>query len=123
MIYNIIAINYTLGLQLNRNKTELICDDGDVCDEVLSAVPGLRVINRSQATLLGSPIGSIDSVDDFIHHRVEKLKLMGERLELLPSQDSLLLLPTVPEAFFFYSQDPVWASDSSVFFLRTSTCV
>ena len=103
----------TLGLQLNRNKTELICDDGDVCDEVLSAVPGLRVINRGQATLLGSPIGSIDSVDDFIHHKVEKLKLMGERLELLPSQDSLLLLRhsfSIPKILYGLRTAPCFSS-------------
>ena len=80
---------------------------------MLSAVPGLRVINRGQATLLGSPIGSIDSVDDFIHHKVEKLKLMGERLELLPSQDSLLLLRhsfSIPKILYGLRTAPCFSS-------------
>ena len=44
-----------LGLHINRNKTELICDDRVSCEAFLSNVPGVRVVNCSQATLLGSP--------------------------------------------------------------------
>ena len=53
----------SLGLQLNRSKTKLICDDADVCDAMLCEAPGLRVVSCSQATLLGSPIGSALCVD------------------------------------------------------------
>ena len=59
---------------------------------MLSAVPGLQVVGCSQATLLGSPIGDSSSIDECIHDKTMKLELMGERLHLLSSHDSLLLL-------------------------------
>ena len=81
-----------LGLQLNRKKCEVICDDESTCNAMLSAVPGLQVVGCSQATLLGSPIGDSSSIDECIHDKTMKLELMGERLHLLSSHDSLLLL-------------------------------
>ena len=51
------------GLQLNRRKTELICDDPSACDAVLSVVSELQVITCGQATLLGTPIGSVGLID------------------------------------------------------------
>ena len=41
-----------LGLQLNRGRCEVICDDANTCNAMLSAVPGLQVVGCSQATLL-----------------------------------------------------------------------
>ena len=81
-----------LGLRLNRKKCEVICDDESTCNAMLSAVPGLQVVGCSQATLLGSPIGDSSSIDECIHDKTMKLELMGERLHLLSSHDSLLLL-------------------------------
>ena len=81
-----------LGLQLNRKKCEVICDDESTCNAMLSAVPGLQVVGCSQATFLGSPIGDSSSIDECIHDKTMKLELMGERLHLLSSHDSLLLL-------------------------------
>ena len=45
-----------------------------------------------KATPLGSPIGDSSSIDECIHDKTMKLELMGERLHLLSSHDSLLLL-------------------------------
>ena len=42
-----------LGLKLNRNKCELICNDVGLISSMLSAVPGLLVVGHSHATLLG----------------------------------------------------------------------
>ena len=81
-----------LGLKLNRNKCELICDGEGLTSSILSAVPGLRVVGRSHVTLLGSPIEDTHSMEECIRSKVEKLIVMGKRLQLLSSHDALLLL-------------------------------
>ena len=81
-----------LGLQLNHGKSELICDEGPTRDSMLFEFPGLCPINCSQATLLGTPIGSVECVSDTIKVKSRLLELMGDRLSLLPSHDTLLLL-------------------------------
>ena len=53
-----------LGLSLNWSKTEFICDDLAICEAFLS--PGLQVVCCSQASLLGSLIGSVECVDGVI---------------------------------------------------------
>jgi hypothetical protein len=93
-----------LGLSLNRKKTELICDEDTTCEAFLSEVPGLQVVCRSQASLLGSPIGNIDCLDSIIQQKVAQLQLLGERLNLLQVQDALLLL-----RHSFYSKADVFA--------------
>ena len=105
----------SLGLQLNRSKTELICDDADVCDAMLCEAPGLRVVSCSQATLLGSPIGSAVCVNNSIKSKVEVLRLMGERLGILTSHDALLLLRhsfAIPKILFVLCTAPCFLSDS-----------
>ena len=59
---------------------------------MLLKVPSLRTVNCSNATLLGSPIGDVDCIDDVIMRKNEMLQLMGERLNLLCSHDALTLL-------------------------------
>ena len=54
--------------------------------------PGLHVLNRDAADILGSPIGNIEHVGDVILEKVAQLRLMGDRLCLLHSHDVLLLL-------------------------------
>ena len=81
-----------LGLQLNRSKSELFCEDSTTRDQMLKAVPGLQVIGMDQAEILGAPVGSTKSVDDVFEEKIRLLRLLGERLCLLQSQDALLLL-------------------------------
>ena len=81
-----------MGLKLNCNKCELICDDVGLINSMLSAVPGLLVVGRSHATLLGSPICDTLSMEECIRSRVETLIVIGKRLQLLSSHDALLLL-------------------------------
>ena len=80
------------GLQLNYSLLELICDDPSSRDEMLLEVPSLRCVSCAKATLLGTPIGDITSVDDSVQEKVEVLKRMGERLTSLQSHDALTLL-------------------------------
>ena len=81
-----------LGLKLNRRKSELICDEPSTRDEMLEEAPGLQLVSRVNAELLGTPIGGIQSTDNIIQGKVASLRLMGERLCLLQTQDALLLL-------------------------------
>ena len=80
-----------LGLKLNRNKCKLIWDDEGLTRSMISAVPSLRVVGQSHATLLGSPIGDTHSMEEYIRSKVEKLIVMGKRLQLVSSHDALLL--------------------------------
>ena len=59
---------------------------------MLQKVPGLRQVGCSQATLLGSPTGSEEAISDAIRVKTGMLEVMGNRLNLLPSHDALLLL-------------------------------
>ena len=102
------------GLQLNRRKTQLICDDPNACEAVLSAVSEFQVITCGQATLLGTPIGSVGLIDTTISSKIEKLKLMGGRLQYLSSLDALLLLRNsfaIPKALYILHTAPCFLSE------------
>ena len=81
-----------LGWELNHSKSELICSQTSIQEAMLLGIPSLRTVNCSNATLLGSPIGDVDCIDDVIMRKIEMLQLMGERLNLLCSHDALTLL-------------------------------
>ena len=53
---------------------------------------GAKIVNPSKATLLGLPIRDISSVSDALTTKVNQLKRMGERLQLLSAHDAILLL-------------------------------
>ena len=72
-----------LGLQLNRAKSELICDEPGKRDLMLSAARGLHVVDMDQAEILGSPVSSQTSVDDTIKEKIRLLGYLGEKLQLL----------------------------------------
>ena len=103
-----------LGLELNHSKSELISNQPSIREAMLSEVPSLRTVNCSNATLLGSPIGDVDCIDDVIMRKIEMLQFMGERLKLLCSHDALTLL----RHFFCYSESALHTSHCSMFFIR-----
>ena len=49
-------------------------------EAMLSAVPLLQVADLSDATLLGSPFGSINVIDSIIRAKKEALEVMGQGL-------------------------------------------
>ena len=81
-----------VSMELNRGKTELICADHTSRGIVLSALPGLRIINPECANLLGSPLGNADCVNACVSEKIELLRLMGDRLCYLHSHDAITLL-------------------------------
>ena len=72
-----------LGLQPNRDKSEVICDDSTTRSAMLRADPGLSVTYRDHATLLGSPIGAASGIQDTILKRTKSPKTLGSRLQFL----------------------------------------
>ena len=102
-----------LGLQLNRAKSELVCEDSGTRDSMLRAAPGLQVVDMDHAEILGSPVGSKRSVDEVISEKIRLLGLMGERLRLLQAQDALLLLRhslAIPKVLHVLRSSPSFAS-------------
>ena len=72
--------------------SKLLCEDPTTRDQLLKVVPRLQVIGMDQVEILGSPVGSMTSVDVVIKEKIRLLELLGERLRLLQTQDALLLL-------------------------------
>ena len=94
-----------LGLQLNRSKSELLCEDQTTRDQLLKVVPGLQVIGMDQVEILGSPVGSMTSVDVVIKEKIRLLELLGE--------DALLLLRhslAIPKVLHVLRSSPCFAS-------------
>ena len=54
--------------------------------------PDLCKVKPGQATLLGSPIGGLESIDITLSEKLSSLKVLGTRLVHLHKQDALLLL-------------------------------
>ena len=81
-----------LGLDLNPEKSEIICSDPQTITSLLSLIPGAIQVAPSAATLLGSSVGDMFSVSSTISEKTHMLKTMGERLHHLSSHDAILLL-------------------------------
>ena len=98
-----------LGLQLNRDKSEVICDDSTTRSAMLRAVPGLSVTERDHATLLGSPIGTASGIQDTILKRTKSLQTLGSRLQLLRAHNAFCLLRNalaIPKVLYILRTSP-----------------
>ena len=103
-----------LGLSLNNQKSEIICEDAFVRSAVLSKLPGARLVSPESACLLGSPIGDVSSIDASLQNKIVSLKRMGSRLNLLSAHDSLILLHhslSVPKLQYLLRTAPCFTSD------------
>ena len=102
-----------LGLSLNHAKSEVISKDPAATGTLLAAAPNLQVTDPDSATLLGSPLGGIDSINESIRDKVECLRILGNRLEHLHTQDSLLLLRhslAIPRLSYILRTSPCFLS-------------
>ena len=81
-----------VGLDLIPQKSEVISINPDLVATVQSDLSGIRVVNRADATLLGSPIGDIGSITVAIDAKTTMLKCLHERPHHLTSHDAYLLL-------------------------------
>ena len=80
------------GLQLNTGKSEIICACPATRNSILPSLPGAKVVNPNEATLLGSSIGDTASITDILRSKITMLKRMGDRLQHLSAHDAILLL-------------------------------
>ena len=80
------------GLTLNAGKCEIESDNMTICGTLLVALPGAKLVGVSQAQLLGSPLGDDECVSAALAEKVEALRRLGERLQLLTAHDALILL-------------------------------
>ena len=108
-----------LGLVLNRHKSELICEDPSTRDEMLEEAPGLQFVSHEKAELLGAPIGGNQATDKIIQGKIDRLRIMGERLGRLQTQDALLLLQlsfAIPKVMYVLRSSPCCISPQLISF-------
>ncbi len=104
-----------LGLFLNNSKSEIICHDHSIRGTIITQIPGAKVVNPAHATLLGSPLGGVESISAALDDKIEALVRMGERLEYLTSHDALVLLRNsfaIPKLQYLLRSAPCFKSPS-----------
>ena len=67
-----------LGLCLNNQKSEVICDDIDTKDPLLLSLQGARVVDPLEASLLGSSLGDVSSISTSLREKITLLESMEE---------------------------------------------
>ena len=82
----------TLDLTLNSNTSEIISVDATVRGTILCSIPGAKTVSPEKATLLGSPLSNVTSIDDALLDKSTALQRMGARFKYLAAHDSLVLL-------------------------------
>ena len=70
----------SVGLLLNENKCEIVTDDDSVVAEIQSVLPRVRHVPRSEAVLLGAPVGNETSVDTVLHSKLVDFRRLASRL-------------------------------------------
>ena len=82
---------------------------------MLSAFSEFKEICCDRATLLGTPIGSVGLIDySILVSKVDKLKIIGERLQHLSSENALLILRNsmaIPKVPYILRTAPCYLSD------------
>ena len=81
-----------IGLMLNCSKSECICKDDTSRNGIMSEFPCLHDTPHEMATLLGSPIGEIESINAVLEKKISDLQTLGERLKVLNAHDALCLI-------------------------------
>ena len=95
-------------------QSYIVCDDVVTCNAVLSAFSEFKQMCCDRATLLGTPIGSVGLIDSILVSKVDKLKIIGERLQHLSSQDALLILRNsmaIQKVLYILRTAPCYLSD------------
>ena len=102
-----------LGLCLNNQKSEVICDDIDTKDALLLSLQGARVVDPLEASLLGSSLGDVSSISTSLREKITLLESMGGRLKFLFTHDALLLLRhsfAIPKLLYNLRTSPCFLS-------------
>jgi len=67
-----------IGLTLNNQKSEIICNDPVTRGTIIIAMPGACVVESLRATLLGYPIGNACCISDVLKDKINALEVMGD---------------------------------------------
>jgi len=84
-----------LGLELNRDKCEIVGPSDDTRSLFASHGIHLPETNPAAAILLGAPLLAGLNLDGVLEIKRQELQRLSKRLELMPSHDSLYLLRNV----------------------------
>ena len=106
-----------LGLQLNRSKSELICNDQSISEAMFLEALRLHLLSRDVADILGSPVGNVEHISDVIQGKIQQLWLLGDRLRLLHSHDAILHLHhsfSIPKILYILCTAPCFLSSQIV---------
>ena len=101
------------GLLLNQQKTEVIFFGTHAPSVFSSSIPMAQLIPAQNATLLGSSVGDVNAITSVLSNKTNLLQGMGERLQHLSSQDSLLLLRhsfSIPKVLHLLRTAPTFLS-------------
>ena len=88
-----------LSLKSNYTKSEIISASNNTSAILLSPLQGVSVIDRANATLLGSPVGDVSSNCTFLRGKGKSLENVGERLKHLMAR-----CPPSPLSPFHYQK-------------------
>ena len=76
-------------LSLNLLKCEIITQDHTTFETILTSIPGNQRVEPTYATLLGSPLGDGSCISRAIAEKIDALKRVGEKFEVLSAHDAL----------------------------------
>ena len=82
-------------------------------DAMLQHVPSLCMVQQEHASLLGSPIGTLEGIQDTIRAIKETLEVLGVRLRCLHAHDALCLLQhgfAIPKLLYVIRTSPCFLS-------------
>ena len=105
---NLIKAVEELGLSLNNSKSEILCYDPSTRGSIISVLPGVMVVDRERACLLGSPLGDVSSIEACLDGKIQALSIMGARFVHQSPHDSLILLRHSCLRFAFGRCELVW---------------
>ena len=100
-------------MSLNSGKSEVICGNEETAAPFASSLPNAKHVNPSDASLLGSSVGNISSINNILEEKTALLKKMGDRLVHLSSHDAILLLKhsfAIPKLLYNLRTSPCFLS-------------
>jgi hypothetical protein len=101
-----------LGLLLNHSKTEIICskDSGLL---IHYYAPDMHKVEPKDAVLLDTPLGDLSGIDNALQDKVRKLRILGDHLAHLRTQDALFLIRnafSIPKILYLLRTSPCFSS-------------
>ena len=97
------------GLILNHHKFEIFCADPSTKLTTGDALPAAQVMDPASASLLGVSIGDMFSISATLGEKIDRLRTLGERLQLLSAHDTILLLRhslSIPKLLYCLRSSP-----------------